>query len=105
MATATVRATRANTLHSEALTAPQLTLLRQRLVGEREAVLRRVQERVGLAAPLETHHPDEMDEASVNQDLALMFRLADKEQKLLREIDDALARMDDGSYGFCEGTG
>lgn len=98
-------ATRAQNLHTEALTAPQLAHLRQRLVDERKAVLRRVRERLGLAAPLETHHPDEMDEASVNQDLALMFRLADKEQKLLREIDAALARMEDGSYGFCEGTG
>jgi DnaK suppressor protein len=67
--------------------------------------VQRVQEHLQLAAPLPTHHADEMDEASANQDLALLFRLADKEQKLLNEIDAALARLDDGSYGLCEGTG
>jgi DnaK suppressor protein len=46
-----------------------------------------------------------MDEAQSNQDLALLFRLADKEQKLLAEIDAALQRLDEGTYGYCEGTG
>jgi DnaK suppressor protein len=105
MATATLQATRARALHNEALTGVQLDLLREQLLVERGAVLSRVRERLGLAAPLETHLPDEMDEVTVNQDLALLFRLADKEQKLLQEIDAALTRLDDGSYGFCQGTG
>jgi DnaK suppressor protein len=105
MATATVQATRARQLHTEELTGEQLTQLRQQLLQERAGVVQRVQERLGLAAPLPTQHADEMDDASANQDLALLFRLADKEQKLLNEIDAALARLDDGSYGFCEGTG
>lgn len=104
MATATLQATRARAQHNEALTGVQLELLRERLLAERGAVLSRVRERLGLAAPLETHLPDEMDEVSVNQDLALLFRLADKEQKLLHEIDAALARIAEGSYGWCEGT-
>jgi DnaK suppressor protein len=89
----------------EALTASELELLRQRLHDERAAVQARVTERLALAAPLESRHPDEMDEAQSNQDLALLFRLADKEQKLLAEIDAALQRLDDGTYGYCEGTG
>ena len=105
MATATLQVTRARALHNEALTGVQLELLRERLLAERGAVLSRVRERLGLAAPLETHLPDEIDEASVNQDLALLLRLADKEQKLLREIDAALVRIDEGTYGLCEGTG
>jgi DnaK suppressor protein len=52
-----------------------------------------------------SRHADEMDDAAANQDLALLFRLADKEQKLVGEIDAALARMDAGTYGLCEGTG
>lgn len=104
MATANVRATGARSAHAE-LTEEQRGVLRQRLLEERAAVLLRVRERLGLAAPLETHHADEMDDASANQDLALLFRLADKEQKLLGEIDAALARLDDGSYGLCEGSG
>ena len=89
----------------EALSASELELLRQRLHEERAAVQSRVNERLALAAPLESRHPDEMDEAQSNQDLALLFRLADKEQKLLAEIDAALQRFEDGTYGLCEGTG
>jgi len=105
MATANWRARRARGVHSDELSGEQLALLRQRLLDERAAVMSRVRGRLGLAAPLPTHHPDEMDEAAVNQELALLFRLADKEQKLLLEIDAALARMDAGRYGVCEGSG
>ena len=88
-----------------ALTPEQLVELRQRLDETRAEVVSRVNERLALAAPLESRHPDEMDEAATNQDLAFLFRLADKEQKLVAEIDAALARLDDGTYGLCEGTG
>lgn len=89
----------------EDLSREQLAVLRQRLEAERSAILGRVEERLALAAPLPSHHPDEMDEAQTNQDLALLFRLADKEQKLLAEIDAAFERLNEGSYGYCEGTG
>ena len=100
MATANLRPSTHQPLERE-----QLAHLGQRLLDERAAVLNRVRERMGLAAPLETHHPDDMDEAAANQDLALLLRLADKEQKLLREIDAALARVKEGTYGVCEGSG
>src|SRR3954453_13587372 len=56
MATATVQATRARELHNEELTGEQVTLLRQRLLDERKTLVQRVHERLGLAAPLPTHH-------------------------------------------------
>lgn len=105
MASATLRNARIAQETDEALSASELEQLRQRLHEERAAVQNRVNERLALAAPLESRHPDEMDEAQSNQDLALLFRLADKEQKLLVEIDAALQRLEDGSYGYCEGTG
>jgi DnaK suppressor protein len=87
------------------LTATELAELRERLVQERAHVLDRVQDRLAEATPLPSQYPDEMDEASANQELALQFRLADKEQKLVAEIDAALQRLDSGTYGVCEGTG
>lgn len=102
MATATSTVLRS--LFSSELTTDQLSELRNRLLAERASVLSRVRERLGLAAPLPTHHADEMDDAQVNQDLALLFRLAEKEQKLVSEIDAALERMAHGTYGVCEGT-
>lgn len=100
MANVTLRAQPGAALSSE-----QLVELRQRLSEARASVVARVSERLALAAPLESRHPDEMDEAATNQDLAILFRLVDKEQKLVAEIDAALARLDEGTYGLCAGTG
>ena len=117
MATITTHATRARKLHSVAsklhsvatlgaeLDAAQMLTLKERLESERGTVVSRARERLDIAAPLVSRHADEMDDAAANQDLALLFRLADKEQKLVGEIDAALQRMEEGTYGLCEGTG
>jgi len=48
---------------------------------------------------------DEVDQASAMIDQNLTFRLLDRDRKLLSEIDHALAKLDAGDYGYCEGTG
>ncbi len=40
-----------------------------------------------------------------NYEQEFVLGLMDGERKLLREIDDALQRIEDGTYGICEGTG
>jgi DnaK suppressor protein len=45
------------------------------------------------------------DRASVETETSLELRTRDRYRKLLSKIDDALGRIDDGSYGFCEETG
>ncbi len=49
--------------------------------------------------------PDIADRASAETDKALELRTRDRERKLLSKIDDALGRIADGSYGYCEETG
>ncbi len=49
--------------------------------------------------------PDPNDRATVEEAQALELRVRDQERKLLKKIDEALARIEDGSYGFCEETG
>ena len=49
--------------------------------------------------------PDPNDRATQESEFGLELRTRDRERKLLRKIDSALARIDDGSYGFCEETG
>ena len=49
--------------------------------------------------------PDPNDRATVEEAQALELRVRDREWKLLKKIDEALARIEDGSYGFCEETG
>jgi len=49
--------------------------------------------------------PDPNDRATQESEFGLELRTRDRERKLLRKIDSALARIDDRSYGFCEETG
>ena len=49
--------------------------------------------------------PDPNDRATQESDFSLELRTRDRERKLLRKIDQALARVEEGSYGFCEETG
>lgn len=48
---------------------------------------------------------DEVDLASVTTDQNLTFKLLDRDRKLLSEIDHAINKIDQGDYGYCEGTG
>ncbi|MFT5637230.1 MAG: DnaK suppressor protein, partial [Paracoccaceae bacterium] len=49
--------------------------------------------------------PDVADRASEETDRALELRTRDRERKVVSKIDQALRRIDDGSYGYCEDTG
>lgn len=49
--------------------------------------------------------PDPNDRATQESEFGLELRTRDRERKLLRKIDAALQRIDDGSYGYCAETG
>ena len=49
--------------------------------------------------------PDPNDRATQESEFGLELRTRDRERKLLRKIDSAMTRIDDGSYGFCDETG
>ncbi len=49
--------------------------------------------------------PDLNDRASSETDWGIELRTRDRQRKLITKIDAALARIDDGEYGFCEVTG
>jgi len=49
--------------------------------------------------------PDPNDRATQESEFGLELRTRDRERKLLRKIDAALARIEDGTYGYCEETG
>jgi DnaK suppressor protein len=48
---------------------------------------------------------DENDRASLEEERWLELRIRERESKLLRKIDAALKRIEEGSYGYCEDTG
>ena len=91
--------------HEEAqLTKTQVTDLFQKLVDERARVLRGLDKHLGEAVPDIDPLADEVDVATRHSEQAYLIRFADKERKLLREIDHALEKMRSGEYGLCEGT-
>ena len=51
------------------------------------------------------NHPDIADRASSETDRAIELRARDRQRKLISKIDAALARLDEGTYGYCEETG
>ena len=82
----------------------ELAILRGALLDARAAIERRRAGHAEAALPTESHLADQMDQASRDQDMGFALLLADKEHSLASEIEAALARFDDGSYGLCEGT-
>ncbi len=52
-----------------------------------------------------SNFPDPNDRATQESEFGLELRTRDRERKLLKKIDQAIARTDDGSYGYCERTG
>ncbi|MFK7984862.1 MAG: TraR/DksA family transcriptional regulator, partial [Sandaracinaceae bacterium] len=82
----------------------QIAQLHQKLVEERgrkkEELERHMQEALGEAGVM----PDETDMAQRSTEQAYLIRFADKERKLLGEIERAIGKLRTGDYGVCEGT-
>jgi len=49
--------------------------------------------------------PDPADRATIEEEHALELRTRDRERKLLKKVQQSLARIDAGDYGYCEETG
>ena len=49
--------------------------------------------------------PDPTDRASMESDRSFTLRIRDRERKLIAKIEEALRRLEDGSYGVCEQCG
>jgi DnaK suppressor protein len=82
----------------------EISSLFQKLIEEKNRVLGNFERHVDDALSDEDILADEIDIAQRSTDQAWLFRMADKDRKLLIEIDGALEKMRNGEYGLCEGT-
>jgi DnaK suppressor protein len=83
----------------------QLEYFKQKLLIWKEDILREARGTlVHLQAETE-NHPDLADRATSETDRALELRTRDRQRKLISKIDEAMRRIEDGSYGYCEETG
>ncbi len=88
----------------EYMSPPQLEFFRLRLEDERRRLLENVQGTLEQMQGI-ISEPDPNDRASTEENFSLEFRVRDRERKLLRKIDDALSRIEEGTYGWCQETG
>lgn len=88
----------------EYMSPAQLAFFRHRLQEEMRQLLENAQETTTHLQENEAT-PDPSDRASVEEEHTLELRVRDRERKLLKKIEEALARIDSGEYGWCEETG
>ena len=82
----------------------QLEYFRQKLERWREELLMESNETLQHLQEDSPQEPDIADRASLETDRALELRTRDRERKLITKIDEALERIENKSYGFCEET-
>ena len=83
----------------------QVEYFRRKLLHWKEDILRESRETLSHLQSETENHPDLADRASSETDRALELRTRDRQRKLISKIDEALRRIEDGSYGWCEETG
>ncbi|TCS63012.1 RNA polymerase-binding protein DksA [Varunaivibrio sulfuroxidans] len=87
------------------MSAKMLEYFRKKLIAWRAELLNESNETIQHLQQGGIIEPDIADRASVETDRALELRTRDRARKLIAKIDEALERVDNGSYGYCMDTG
>ena len=82
----------------------QREYFRQKLLRWREDLLQETSETLQHLQEGGLQEPDIADRASLETDRSLELRTRDRARKLIAKIDEALERIEGGSYGYCEET-
>ena len=83
-----------------------LKLFRKLLEDRKREILLEAEHAIGtMNNESEEAYADPTDRAALESDRNFLLRMRDRERKLLGKIDEAFARLDDGSYGNCEECG
>ena len=83
----------------------QREYFKRKLIAWKEEILEESRETLASLQSDNENHPDIADRASSETDRSIELRSRDRQRKLISKIDSALARIDEGVYGFCEETG
>ena len=105
MATTTLEAAYRPTDDEPFMNERQREYFRDRLLTWKEDILKEAKETLLHLQEENQNHPDLADRASSETDRAIELRARDRQRKLISKIEEALGRIEDGSYGYCEETG
>lgn len=83
----------------------QRAYFRGKLLDWKDQIKREAAETLSQLQEHNLNHPDLTDRASSESDRSIELRARDRQRKLIGKIDQALARIEDGSYGYCDETG
>ncbi len=84
----------------------KLLIIKKKLVKQRQDLLTEAEHTLTSKISSEKESfPDPTDQAVAELDNNFVLRLRGREQKLLKKIDEAIARIDSGEYGVCESCG
>jgi DnaK suppressor protein len=96
----------------ELLAMPESDYMNDRQLAFFKARLRQLEQELLANAGETTEHlretqfvPDPADRATIEEEHALELRTRDRERKLLKKVQQSIARIDTGEYGWCEETG
>ena len=87
------------------MNAKQKEFFRRKLLTWRSDIIQETKETLNNLQKEVVNFSDLADRASSETDRSLELRARDRQRKLISKIDEALSRIDDGSYGYCEETG
>ena len=87
------------------MNAKQKEFFRRKLNDWRKEIINETKETLSNLQYEPNNFSDLADRASSETDRSLELRSRDRQRKLVGKIDEALSRIEDGSYGYCEETG
>ena len=83
-----------------------LASLRKALIEEQDRLLAEYRHDLAAAQAIQVQGVEDIEDlASIETDQNLLFAHSEQERKMLRLVEEALRRMDDGTYGICLMTG
>ncbi len=82
-----------------------LEYFRQKLLSWKKSLINQSKDTLDDLKQGGLNQPDQIDRASLETDKALELRTRDRARKLISKIDEAIKRIEDGVYGYCEETG
>ncbi len=90
---------------SEYMNDVQMAAFRLKLVALKRDILSNAGETTEHLREDTSVVPDPTDRATIEEEHALELRTRDRERKLLKKIEQSIARIDAGDYGYCDETG